>query len=239
VKSFSVDWRARYANRNRVLAVSFLALAGVAGALLVGRSPALAQPQPAPAAQRGGGGAPAGNAENGKAVFASSQCATCHGNQGQGGSGPVVGPQIAAPSMALADFVDKVRNAKAPMPAFTAGQVSDASLADVYAFLRTVSAPGQPVMSANANADNGKKLYLSAGCYECHSREGQGGEGTGPRLAPNPIGFAAFVNQLRKPSNQMPPYTGKVLTDAQVSDIYAFLQSIPKAPDVARIPLLQ
>ena len=237
MNSFSVDGRPRNLKRNRVLAASFLALAGAAGALIFGYSLAVAQP--ALAAQRGGGGAPAGNAASGKTVFASAKCAACHGDQGQGGTGPVVGPQIAAPSMALADFIDKVRNPKAPMPAVPANQVSDASLSDVYAFLRSVSLPGQPVMSPNANADNGKKLYLSAGCYECHSREGQGGEGTGPRLAPNPIGFAAFLHQLRQPSNQMPPYTGKVLSDGQVSDIYAFLQSIPKPPDVASIPLLQ
>jgi ubiquinol-cytochrome c reductase cytochrome c subunit len=94
-------------------------------------------------------------------------------------------------------------------------------------------------MSATANAENGKRLYTSAGCYECHSREGQGGAGTGPRLAPNPLAFAAFARQLRQPSNQMPPYTSKVLSDAQLSDIYAFLRSIPQPPDVASIPLLQ
>jgi hypothetical protein len=37
----------------------------------------------------------------------------------------------------------------------------------------------------------------------------------------------------------MPPYTSKVLTDAQLADIYSFLQSIPKPPDVSTIPLLR
>jgi mono/diheme cytochrome c family protein len=89
------------------------------------------------------------------------------------------------------------------------------------------------------NAESGKKLYTNVGCYECHDREGQGGAGTGPRLAPSPIAFPKFVQHLRQPSSQMPPYTSKVLSDAEVADIYAFLQSIPKPPAASSIPLLQ
>jgi mono/diheme cytochrome c family protein len=73
----------------------------------------------------------------------------------------------------------------------------------------------------------------------CHNADGQGG-GAAPRLAPNPnmIAFAAFVRAAREP-NQMPPYTSNVLSDAQLADIYAFLQTVPRPPDVSSIPLLQ
>jgi mono/diheme cytochrome c family protein len=225
----------RFLQQARVFgAISFLVLAGTAGALF-GYSHALAQPRPA--AQRAN--AAAGNIENGKKVFSSAKCEACHGSQAQGGTGPTAGPQIASPTITLPMFIDRVRNPKPPMPPFSAGQVSDAALSDVYAFLKSIAAAAQPEMSATANAENGKRLYTSAGCYECHSREGQGGAGTGPRLAPNPLAFAAFARQLRQPSNQMPPYTSKVLSDAQLSDIYAFLRSIPQPPDIASIPLLQ
>ncbi len=99
------------------------------------------------------------------------------------------------------------------------------------------AAPGAD--SRPGNAENGKRLFTAAGCYECHDRQGQGGTGTGPRLAPNPIAFAAFVHQCRQPADQMPPYTSKVLSDAELQDIYAFLQSIPKPPPASSIPLLQ
>jgi mono/diheme cytochrome c family protein len=258
VSCFLADQRPRNTKRSRVRAqfprrarmfawLSFLVVAVTAGALNLGNSHALAQAvaqapaqapaQERPAAQRDN--TRAGNIENGKKVFLSTKCDVCHGNQGQGGAGPVAGPQIVSPGISLPMFIDRVRNPKAPMPAFSAGQVSDAALSDVYAFLKSVAAPAQPSISPNANATNGKQLYTSAGCYECHSREGQGGAGTGPRLAPNPISFAAFARQVRQPSNQMPPYTGKVLSDGQLSDIYAFLQSIPQPPDVASIPLLK
>ena len=184
-------------------------------------------------------GAAAANLDNGKKVFSTQRCDGCHGPQGQGGTGQLAGPQIAPPPTDLAAFVRQVRRPNDQMPPFSAQQVSDADLQDVFAYLTSLK-PGAGAAQAPAgNAQNGQRLYVSAGCYECHSREGQGGQGTGPRLAPNPIAFAAFVRQCRQPASQMPPYTSKVLTDAQLADIYAFLQSIPKPPDVSTIPLLR
>jgi mono/diheme cytochrome c family protein len=36
----------------------------------------------------------------------------------------------------------------------------------------------------------------------------------------------------------MPPFSDKILSDGDLADIYAYLQSIPKPPDVSSIPLL-
>ena len=91
-----------------------------------------------------------------------------------------------------------------------------------------------PLLSA-ADADNGKKLYATIGCYECHGRVGQGG-GAGPKLAPRPIPLQALVAYVRHPSGAMPPYTSKLATDAQLADIHAFLATIP--PPAKDIPLL-
>ena len=85
------------------------------------------------------------------------------------------------------------------------------------------------------DADNGKKLYTAVGCYECHGRVGQGGR-AGPRLAPRPVPLQALVAYVRHPSGAMPPYTAKLVTDAQLADIHAFLASIP--PPAKDIPLL-
>jgi ubiquinol-cytochrome c reductase cytochrome c subunit len=91
------------------------------------------------------------------------------------------------------------------------------------------------ILSA-ADADNGKKLYATIGCYECHGRVGQGG-GAGPKLAPRPIPLQALVAYVRHPSGAMPPYTSKLVTDAQLADIHAFLATIP--PPAKDIPLLK
>ena len=78
---------------------------------------------------------------------------------------------------------------------------------------------------------------MKNGCFECHGAEAQGGA-AGPRLGPGTIAFAR-LSYVRKPSGEMPPYTTKVLTDANLSDIYAFLESLPKPAPAASIPLLR
>ncbi|MBI4464546.1 MAG: cytochrome c [Acidobacteria bacterium] len=87
------------------------------------------------------------------------------------------------------------------------------------------------------NAQNGKKLYKTYGCYQCHGHEAQGSV-AGPRLGPRPLPFSAFARFTRQPSDQMPPYTSKVVSDSEVADIYAFLQSLPQPPVAKNIPLL-
>lgn len=92
--------------------------------------------------------------------------------------------------------------------------------------------------TSKGNAENGKRLFTSSGCYECHGRQAQGSRFSGPRLAPDPISFSSFEEYIRAPKGQMPPYTSKVLTNAELADIHAFLESLPKPPAAKTIPLL-
>ena len=61
---------------------------------------------------------------------------------------------------------------------------------------------GTPAFAANA--DNGKRLFVKDGCYQCHGYQGQGGA-AGARLAPRPIVLAALTAYVRHPTGQMPP----------------------------------
>jgi mono/diheme cytochrome c family protein len=89
------------------------------------------------------------------------------------------------------------------------------------------------------NAENGKKLFMSDGCYECHGRQGQGAAQTGAaRIGPPQLSFEGFQSYVRKPAIQMPPYTSKALPDQDLADIYAYLKSIPMPPKGKDIPLL-
>ena len=97
-------------------------------------------------------------------------------------------------------------------------------------------ATGPNAAAPAGNTQNGKKIFSSYGCYQCHGYEAQGGPGV--RLAPRPIAFAAFSKYIRQPAGEMPPYTAKVVSDKELADIYAFLQSIPAPPAVKSIPLL-
>jgi ubiquinol-cytochrome c reductase cytochrome c subunit len=87
------------------------------------------------------------------------------------------------------------------------------------------------------NAPNGKQIFIvKAGCYECHGTVGQGG--TGPHLAPKPLPMATFSAIIRKGGRGMPSFSGKVLTDAELADIRAYLMTIPEPQPASSIPLL-
>ena len=88
-------------------------------------------------------------------------------------------------------------------------------------------AAGQAPPSA-ASIENGKKLYAKNGCAECHGLEGQGAPTSGPRIGPNPLPVAAFIKYVRAPKNQMPPYTAKVMSDQELTEVRAFLAARPK-----------
>jgi mono/diheme cytochrome c family protein len=100
--------------------------------------------------------------------------------------------------------------------------------------------PGEKTESAPpGNAESGKKIFTKDGCYECHGREGQGAaQGAGPRIGPLQLSFEAFTKYVHQPTGQMPPYTSKVISDQELADIYAYLQSRPKAAPSKDIPLL-
>ena len=102
--------------------------------------------------------------------------------------------------------------------------------ADVSAF----AAPA----SKDPQVQHGFKLFLDTGCYQCHGFQGAGG-GAGPQIAAPAFPKAAFVHQLRDPRQRMPIYTAKVMPDADVDAIYAYLSSIPRGKAAADLPLIQ
>jgi len=90
---------------------------------------------------------------------------------------------------------------------------------------------------ATKGIDNIKALFVKNGCYQCHNYEGHGGA-AGARLAPNPLPFRAFVNYVRSPRGDMPPYTSKVMSEQDLADVHAYLRSRPRPAAVSSIPLL-
>jgi mono/diheme cytochrome c family protein len=90
----------------------------------------------------------------------------------------------------------------------------------------------------SSSIENGKRLYANDGCYECHGRAAQGALSSGPRIGPSPVALGFFVAYIRHPSGQMPPYTEKVISDAELNDIHQYLKSLPPAPALQGIPIL-
>jgi len=94
-----------------------------------------------------------------------------------------------------------------------------------------------PLAQAAGSADKGKAAYVKNGCWQCHGLAGQGGV-AGPKLAPNPMPLEALSAFVRNTRGAMPPYQSAILSEADLADIHAWLQSLPKAKDYKSIPLL-
>ncbi|HEY6443866.1 MAG TPA: c-type cytochrome [Candidatus Acidoferrales bacterium] len=171
--------------------------------------------------------------DSGKHAFTSAGCAACHGVQGQGTK---LAPQIAPPPLELPALIGYVRQPSGTMPAVSAASVSDQQLSDIYAFLKSAP-PASQGETPEGNAANGKKLFLAYGCYQCHGYQGQGAS-TGPRIGPPPLSLAFLISYVRHPSGQMPPYTEKVVPDQDLTDIFAYLKSMPAPARASSIPLL-
>ena len=95
------------------------------------------------------------------------------------------------------------------------------------------------VPAAAGNVENGGKLYVQVGCYECHGYAGQGARMTGPRVSRTEFPFESFLYQLRHPANQMPPYEAAVVSDQEAADLYAYVRQMPAPRDPDSIPLLK
>ena len=94
-----------------------------------------------------------------------------------------------------------------------------------------------PLALSAASAEKGKVAYVKHGCWQCHGFVGQGSV-AGSKLAPDPMPFEALSAFVRNTNGAMPPYQKAILPDADLADIHAYLQALPKAPDYKSIPLL-
>lgn len=89
-----------------------------------------------------------------------------------------------------------------------------------------------------ASPENGKKVYEEKGCWQCHGYEGQGGV-AGPRLANTALPQEALIAFVHGSNGAMPPYSKRLVSDEQLADVWAYLQSKPKPADPKTIPMLQ
>jgi len=103
--------------------------------------------------------------------------------------------------------------------------------------LGCVAAQAQSAAAPAGDAANGKKLWVRENCYSCHGYDGHGGAGV--KLAPKPIAVTAFMAIVRHPpKSSMPTFSAKVVSDADLRDMWAYLSTVPPTPAVKDVPLL-
>lgn len=98
-----------------------------------------------------------------------------------------------------------------------------------------VTAPASEAQQGS-NPSRGEELFVANGCYECHGYQGQGGEA--PRIAPTPYPLQVFATLVRHPASVMPAYSPRALSDATLTEIYAYVSSRPEPVPVSEIPEL-
>ena len=76
-----------------------------------------------------------GNAENGKKLYVTYFCWSCHGSNGRaGGTAPAIAPSTRSGE----DLIKYIRKPRGAMPPYTSKSISDKEIADIAAFLRTI-----------------------------------------------------------------------------------------------------
>jgi mono/diheme cytochrome c family protein len=176
-----------------------------------------------------------GDAAAGGAVYAT-QCAACHGANGEGGFGPNL-----IDSSVAQDYprtVEQVEQGQGAMPAFE-GVLTDPQIRDVAAYVHEIIAvnPTQPSLPdvgtlpttvgsvsalgipANVNPANGAQTYKD-NCSSCH---GDRGEGTtvGPPLT-RPISVDDVITLILAGRPGMPSYK-LLLPTAKLEELAAYV----------------
>jgi len=89
------------------------------------------------------------------------------------------------------------------------------------------------------SVERGKKLFAELNCISCHGTHAQGGGRNSEPPIPAGYPWQGFVNQLRKPRLDMPPYEEKLVSAQDVADMFAYFSSIKAAPAAKDIPQLR
>jgi ubiquinol-cytochrome c reductase cytochrome c subunit len=112
-------------------------------------------------------------------------------------------------------------------------------LAIVTLFAATAGLAGADGAAA-ADAEKGKTAFVKSGCWQCHGFVGQGSAATsnGRVIARTQLPLDAFKAFVRTTNGAMPPYRPAVLSDDDLDNIYAYLQSLPAPKAASDIPLL-
>jgi mono/diheme cytochrome c family protein len=94
--------------------------------------------------------------------------------------------------------------------------------------------------SADGDAQKGRIAFIKNGCWQCHDYNGEGSIATssGKVIARTELPLDAFISFVRTTNGQMPPFRAPILSDQDLGDIYAYLQSLPEPKKVSDIPLL-
>lgn len=228
--------------RNRALLGWLLVAAAALTALgLRSPQPAVAQPEELTATQR----------DRAASIYAS-QCATCHGAEGLGGTIPGTDdpvPPLAGTPVVDVPYMDLVmRVGRMPPPRndpydnrARVVTISDedrelivAYLADEFDLAGVIPSPQE------GDAARGREVYAT-NCAQCHGATGAGGVAGAGAWTP-PVaerGAVAIAEAIRVGPFQMPAFAPEQISAQEVADVAAFLEEVTVEPRTPVLGLLE
>jgi mono/diheme cytochrome c family protein len=164
-----------------------------------------------------------GDPAKGKAAWAQTNCKACHGDNGEG---KYAGPR-AGDGKTAADWIKQARTPRANMPTYTAAQISDTLLTDMWAYIQTLPKPASftPVSTTVAATDlPGRQVMVDKRCVACHGNVQAFVKARFVDQNREPTADVV-VKQLRAPARAMPMFSATQVTDAQAALIADYFKS--------------
>ncbi len=87
---------------------------------------------------------------------------------------------------------------------------------------------------AVGNPVNGQNLFFAMGCNVCHGDRGEGL--VGPTIAKTVVPLDRVVEQYREPLEAMTAFPPDQISDEEIADVYAWLQTVERPPAAQEIP---
>lgn len=187
---------------------------------------------------------PAGSAttavDEGGAGLYGRNCASCHGNQGEG---TFRGPTLIGVGAASVDYwlrsgrmplAEPDQEARRGEPVFTDAQIRQ--LVDhVTGFTDPAAEPGPPIPDADiagANLAEGGQLYR-VNCASCHNWDGKGGALVNRNNAPplHPVPLRQVAEAIRIGPGAMPNFTSEQLDEQRLTDVLAYVDYLRTPQD--------
>jgi mono/diheme cytochrome c family protein len=86
---------------------------------------------------------------------------------------------------------------------------------------------------AESDPEHGKTLFATWRCADCHGENAQGQVGSA--LAATTLNFDAFSLAVRETRPPKPAFSEAELSDGDLRDIYAWVQTLPASTEVAEV----
>lgn len=167
-------------------------------------------------------------------------CASCHGNQGEG---TFRGPTLIGVGAASVDYwlrsgrmpiAEPDEDARRGEPNFTDAQIRQL-VTHVIGFTDPAADQGPPIPDidlAGANLAEGGQLYR-VNCASCHNWDGKGGALVNRNNAPplHPVPIRQVAEAVRIGPGAMPNFTTEQLDEQQLTDVLAYVDYLRTPQD--------